>query len=410
MRERVHLVDTEQSFWQLAVIQLAGWMSLPILATSILILDVNSLGGAILTVIVGNAILWFIRLGILAMSYEGRQSTLDIARGYLGWFGSYFIAGLLLISTLAWFIAQTRSASGTLTHLISIHENGQIDQYTQLSVLLGITSAFLCMEGIVLLRRISTLIFPVLFVAFFVIIFTLPSWNLHGNGKELSLAGLSLVLATNLGITADLPTFFRHSKSWNESIKGLTVVQLVSLALGICSLCFGSIITEGFGVNEEVILSSGNEVLRTALVIFVFLSAICANVANVYSASVGWEVVAPKALVGRKEYLILGLILTTIFILVSNTFSPDWLLNVSDCALVNLSLVLVLGFMMHRALKRGPSRMEQGFYFLAWVVATGVNGMQLSDVFSSGFSPVLYSLMIVLGFVSMPLLLGKVRK
>ncbi len=69
--------------------------------------------------------------------------------------------------------------------------------------------------------------------------------------------------------------------------------------------------------------------LDFSLIVFVFLSVICANVANVYSASVGWEVLAPSALVGRKEYLILGLGLTVIFIFVSNLFSVELLLNSS---------------------------------------------------------------------------------
>ena len=398
-----HFQETNQNSWQLASIQLAGWMSLPTLATSLYILQVNSFLGAILTILVGNAILWFIRLGIIGMAHEKRQSTLDLAKVYFGTTGSYFIASLLLISTLAWFIAQTSAAGGTLTHLLALHEDPKIDQFTQMSVFLGLVSAFLCMEGIPLLRRLSTLAFPLLIIAFFTILFTLPTRDPGANTNPLSLSGLTLILATNLGLSSDLPTFFRHSKSWNTSVKGLLFIQLVSVGLGIASLYFGSIITHGFGINHELVMTSGNEILRLSLIAFIALSVISANVANVYSASVGWEVLAPAALVGRKEYLILGLSLTTIFILFSDLVPVELLLSTSDISLVNLCIILLIGSMITKKSKRAPSILLKTSYFLAWLISTGV------DLYQSLFSEQPYSLLtnilIIFAVISIALLI-----
>lgn len=371
-----NLVDTKQSYWQLTAIQLSGWTSLPILATSILVLQQNSFLGAALTIFVGNAILWFIRLGIISMSHEKRQSTLDLARDYMGNFGSHIIAVLLLLSTLVWFLIQTTAASNALTHLISLEENPKIDQFIQSSVLLGLVSTLLCMEGIVLLRRLSVIVFPVLFVTFLLILFYAPSFT-HENHRALSLSGLSLVLATNLGITADMPTFFRHSKSWGDSIKALTATQLMSLILGVASLYLGSLINGIFEVNESLLLQEDEIVLRYALILFIFISAVTANVANVYSASVGWEVIAPKALIGRQEYLILGLGLTMFYILFANVFSPDGLLGISDNALVNLSLVLVLAYVLTKTQVNGLSQFQKVSCFSAWAIATILNAIQV---------------------------------
>jgi len=382
------LVDKQQTVWQLATIQLAGWTSLPILATSILLLEENSFLGAALTIIVGNAVLWFIRFGIIAMSHKKRQSTLDISQDYLGKFGGYFIAILLLVSTLVWFIAQTTAASHSLTRLIPIYETSTIDRFTQMSVLLGVISTFLCMEGIVVLRKLSTLSFPILLIAFFVAIFILPSsLDKESSDTTFSLSGLTLVLGTNLGITSDMPTFFRHSQSWRNSIIALTVIQLISLGIGLCSLFFGSVITRSFEINEEAVLESGSIILRVSLIILVFFSVICANVANVYSASVGWEIVAPTALVGRKEYMILGLGLTMIFILLSNLFSLDLFINISDSSLVNLCLVLILGYVISRYKKKLPDKFEQKTYFIAWLLSTIINAFQFLGLLESRVSP-----------------------
>lgn len=389
----LHLPDNQQTSWQLAAIQLSGWTSLPILATSILILEKNSFLGAIFTIIVGNAILWFLRLGILSMSYEKRQSTLDISKDYLGNWGSYFIAILLLASTVAWFITQTTSASDALTHLITIQESPEIDKFTQMSVFVGIVSAFLCMEGMILLRRLCVIVFPLILVAFFAILLLVPAID-YKSDYPLSFYGLTFVLATNLGITSDLPTFFRHSASWQTSVKALTVVQLASLGLGICGLYFSSILSDGFKMSGSV-LASGNEILRLALIVFVFLSVICANVANVYSASVGWEVLAPKALVGRKEYLILGLGLTTIFILVANVFSIEFLLNVTDNSLVNLCMILIVGYVVSRIFGKLPSLGDKSIYFFGWLVSTSLNVLQFAGFIYLQLSEFAVSILVV---------------
>lgn len=387
-----HLPDTKQNWWQLASIQLAGWMSLPTLATSILVLKQNSFFGSVLTIIVANAILWFIRVQIVAMSYEKRQSTLDISRSYFGNFGTYFIAALLLISTLVWFITQTTIAGETLTHLVSLHEDPQIDQFTQMSVLLGIITSVLCMEGIGVLRRLSTYCFPILIAAFFTILLTLPKQPLSSfSNAPLSLAGLTLVLSTNLGLSSDLPTFFRHSKSWVESLNALTVIQILNMTLGLLSLYLGSLIVEGFRVNEQLVVE--NSALQISLLVFIFFSVICANVANVYSSSVGWEILAPKSLVGRKEYFILGLGLTTIFILVYGLLPMDFLLTVSDISLVNLCIILVIGSQVSRLQGKLPDRGVQTIYFLAWFGSTLLNCF---DSFaSSAWSPFVVNLAVI---------------
>jgi len=387
------LIETHQSAWQLAAILLSGWTSLPILATSLFVLKGNSFLGAVCTIVVGNAILWFVRLGILAMTYEKRQSTLDISRQYLGPVGGYFIAVLLLSSTLSWFVAQTTSASDTLTHLISLSGDVRINRFIQMSVLLGVISSFLCMEGISLLRRLSTFCFPLLVIAFFVIIFTLPPPNLDSEGR-LSLSGLTLVLATNLGITSDLPTFFRHSVNWKTAIKALTIVQLVSLFLGICSLYCGSIFDQGFEINKTLVSTNEGSLLWVALTVFVSLSVICANVAHVYSASVGWEILAPRALIGRKEYLILGLFLTYIFIMVADLFSIELAVQITDSSLVNLSLVLILGYLISRITGKLPQKGEQWAYFFAWLLATLGNGVQHSYL-SHSYSTMSASILII---------------
>lgn len=397
------LSDVHQSYWQLAAIQLSGWTSLPILSTSIIILEKNSFLGAILTIIVGNALLWFLRLGIISMSYKKRMSTLDISEEYLGNNSKYIVSALLILSTVVYFVAQTSAVSGTITSLFKINESSEINQFTQISIFIGVVSTLLCMEGMSLLKKLSTILFPILLCIFFIIIFVLPTPSNFYGEHPLSFAGLTLVLATDLGITSDLPTFFRHSRSWQDSVKALTIIQLACLGLGLLSLYFSAILNENFGINADAVFNSGSVILRYSLIIFVFLSGVCSNVANVYSASVGWEVIAPTALVGRKEYLIMGFGLSIIFILISGLFSVGFLLEFFESSLVNLCLVLIVGSMVRR-LKKYAEDYMRSTCLIAWILSTTINLCQLTWGFLSGYSLILVSLVVVLLFVSISII------
>lgn len=367
------LPDVNQTCWQLASIQLTGVLSLPILATSVIISQTSGLVDSIITLILGNALLWVIRYFIIIMSYKERKSTLDISLDYVGKVGGYFVAIFLLLSSVFWYIEQTTLASNALIFLVPIHENAEISKFIQYSVLLGIISTLLCMDGIVIIRWLCVVLLPLLGVAFVCTLFfsSTPALDFKDNGMYF--AGLPLVLGTNLGVTADLPTFFRHAKSKMACIHALTIIQLISLALSIAGIFLGTVIKPWFGVSQEQFTGSYNTLLRISLSALVFFSVVCANVANVYSASVGWEIIAP-VLAGRKEYLILGLGLSAVYILTGDLFSTSSFLDAADSGLVNLCIVLILGYFVSKAF---PTKLyEHWVYFIGWLLATLLNILQ----------------------------------
>ncbi|NGX41137.1 MAG: hypothetical protein KR126chlam4_00975 [Candidatus Anoxychlamydiales bacterium] len=317
------LPDINQNWWELASIQLTGVTSLPILLASILIIQNSNIISGILTLLIGNIILWIIRYAIIIMGHDGRKSVLDVAYVYLGKFGTYFIAILLLVATLAWFVMQTTIATNALNTLFPIKEPEEINKFAQIGVFIGIICTLLCMNGMVLLRWLSVISFPIILIAFIAIIFTSNPTIPADVTSGISLAGLPIILGTNLGITADLPTFFRHSNSLKDSLYALTAIQLFTLVFGLAALFLGAAITPWLGTHQNISFTSPSLILKISLISLIFFSTICTNVANVYSASVGWELIAP-ILAGIKEYLILGLGLTIIFILIANIFSLNF--------------------------------------------------------------------------------------
>lgn len=407
----VRFPDGNQNWWQLAAIQLTGFTSLPILASSVFIIQESNWLSAILTLIAGNLILWAFRLGIVCMSYEGRKSVLDISHEYLGRTSAYLIGVLLLAATLAWFVVETTLASDALCRLIPIDEGGEINQFFQVGVLLGILSTLICMDGMVVLRWFATLCLPILFIAFLGVIFTSDYGIPPSANSSITLAGLPIFLATNLGVTADLPTFFRHSRSLHTSLTALTAIQIISFVIGLGGLFLGSIIVPWSGVAQTD-FHTVSAALKGCLIVLVFFSVISSNVSSVYSASVGWELLAP-VFAGMKEYLIIGLSSTIIFVLAANVFSLDFLEAATGCALVNLSLVLVLGYLIRLKLKKPPTLTEQRIYFIAWLLSSVFNIFQIikwDDDFSTfliGLSVII--IVLITGF-SLEFVISKVRR
>lgn len=375
-------------------------MSLPILTPSILLLQLTNFTSAVITLILGNLILYIMRLGILAICGTSRKSTLDIARDCVGKFGGYFVAIILLLVSIAWFIAQTTIASNALTYLIHINE-GHVNRFIQTSVALGIVSTLLCMEGIKVLRYLSTYALPVLIIAFIGVLITAPRPSVTWELSSISLIGLPLIIGTNLGVTADLPTFFRHARSSRDSHLALIIIQIFTLALSLSALYLFSIINPWVGINENIHHGS---TLSFFLISLIFLSNICANVANVYSASVAWEIIAP-IFAGRKEYLILGLGLTTIFILVSNIFSVDLFLSITDGAFMNLCLVLLLAYLIQNFKKHPPTVIEKIIYLIAWLIATLLNTLLFLHLLPLNISPLYLAIIITLATTALGQLL-----
>lgn len=374
--------DGQQTWWQLAAIQITGFTSLPILASSVLIIQQNTLFNAILTLTIGNLILWAIRLGIVYMSYDGRKSTLDIAHEYLGRTAAFLIGLLLLAATLAWFFVETTLASDALCRLLSIDEGKDINQFIQIGVLLGVCSTIICMDGMVVLRWFATLCLPVLFIALVCVIFSSNYELPLPANRSLNLSGLSIFLATNLGVSVDLPTFFRHSRSLKSSLTALAAIQIIGFGIGIGGLFLGSIIVPWSGIASTD-FHSVSTILKSSLIVLVFLSVISTNASSIYSASIGWELVAP-IFAGIKEYLIIGLGSTIIFVLATDVFSLDFLEKATGCSLVNLCVILAIAFLIR--IKSGhSSRYQQVTYFAAWLVSSLVNILQIT-VFDDQYS------------------------
>lgn len=303
---------------------------------------------------------------MIMMGEKNKKSTLDIAKDYLG-LAYWAVAVVLLFATIAWYVTQNTYASNSILHLFPIDFTNKSSEYIQVVVLIGVISTLFCMEGMTLVRKCATASFPILFFLILAMLFLVPCPQVNWSLANFSLAGVPIVIATNLGVAADIPTFFRHSASKKASMQALAIISVFNLALSIIGIFFANLITPWQGINVHNPQMYDNDITRWVLITFIFLSAINANITNIYSASVAWEVLAPR--LARKEWLILGLGLVIITVLVINVFSLSWLLNFADSGLVSLTLIFIAGYLVDRHLKIGNPSHDRLACAAAWVTS-----------------------------------------
>ncbi|WP_316358966.1 hypothetical protein [Candidatus Neptunichlamydia sp. REUL1] len=390
------LTDKQQTAWQLSSIQLVVWSGLPLITTSFVISQKNSLLGALLTLFIGNLILGIIRFGVLSMSYKKRHSTLDLAGNYMGKCGRYIIAILLLASTLFWFTELMSIGTRSIIKLIFQNENVKSNQWIRISVLLGIISTLFCIGNMKLIRRLCTFTFPVLLIFLIICTYFIPvsEINMIQAQPYIPFSGFGFLIATGLGVTADFPTFFRHGASWKTAIRALIATQIICLGLGVIGIYIAPVFFELMHGHAND-WTGTTLILKYALLGFTILSTMSSNVTNIYSASVGWELLAPESFLGKKELLILGLGLTTVFTTVGDFLPAKQFAEATDLALVNLACIFIFAYIVKLKRTNQVSSIDQLVYLTTWILATIINSLQFYNVCLTQFSYLSTSLLII---------------
>lgn len=381
----------KQSVFTLTAIQVAGATSLPVLSSSIKLFHQYGFATALWILFLGNLLIWISAFVIIQMTANTTKNTLDNVRDYLGRIGGWSVGIVILISVTAYYVAQTNMATEMLISLLPFKEGYNINKFFQFGVVLGIASVLAIIQGIRGLRWLSTISFPIIIAAFLGLVLALPSQNSVAISVPSPFSGLIIGLGIGLAITVDYPTFFQHSRSKQSSLRAVTAIQAITFLIGVGGIYLGKYIDATDNLSGWYALINGTFVTKVLFVCLVVLSCLCVNALNVYSASIAWELLAPNFLLGRKEYTIIGLALTAVFILTTGIVSVDLLRTISDVALANLCIVLISGYCLRKLMAVIPLKLDQVVFFLAWLigsvitVSAGLNDHTNNYLAGSGF-------------------------
>lgn len=284
----------KQNWKQLASVQVGGAICLPLLLVGYELAKQGHPISMLFSILWGNLLLFAFALIAGAMSTKRKLTTVEYASLYFGSKGKMFFALTLFFSMLGWFAIQTQCMGGDLYRLIKQfqeHPEVQMDMWkTVLSIGLALLMIGGAFWGLQFFTYLSNICVPllVLTIGFAVYQIEATSWleALHSQTMSVNIwygKGVSLVLASSMAGTVDLPSFYRHADSPKAPLTASVANYLIAMPLiqvaGMC-LYYG---THASTINEALAAQSSLS-WQIWVLCFMLLAGWTTNNLNLYSA------------------------------------------------------------------------------------------------------------------------------
>jgi len=374
------LPDIEKQNWkQLASVQVGGAICLPLLLVGHELAKHGDPISKLFSILWGNLLLFALALIAGFMSTKRNLTTVEHASLYFGPKGRLFFAFILSCSMLGWFAIQTQSMGGDLYHYVhQLHGTGGLPAQSW-KTLLSISLAALMIAGVFFwglqfFTWLSHICIPLLIGTIgYVVYQTEPlSWIRELSLNQLSVSlwdgrGVSLVLASSMAATIDLPTFYRHADSQNAPVIASVANYLIAMPLvqiaGIC-LYYGtqaSTVSEALGTYSSL-------PWKTWIVCFMLLAGWTTNNINLYSAALSFK----SLYKGMSLSTAMGItgVIGCLLVLIPVLEQFDLALNLMGIFVVAMGGVMFTAYLLEGyGIETRPS-----FVWLAWFagMATGL--------------------------------------
>jgi purine-cytosine permease-like protein len=352
--------DHSQRWWHLSSIQLAGGIiSVPLIALGAEVLFSNGIVDALLSIIVGNAIIFFLSLCIVLMSFKERLNAIENATLIVGKKGGRILALLVLITMIGWLARQLFAGAEVL----------QVSPFfSKFSIgsLIGGIASLVTLFGIKGLKNLCIFLIIPLLLLFFLILMNVEAKAADYEiviPNKFNLAGTSLIVSSLVASIVDFPTFFRHSKSKRDSIISLLVIFVTTIVIQSMGVFLFHIFLVDKMFIKDLIF---HDVFYSHLIsMFLILSMTTSAAWNVYAASVGWESLFP-VFKDRTEYAVIGLTATLLFSAVQVNHMLVFVTDVCDTLISGIAGVLVFDFVRKKIFSPKEHAFEIPYNNLSW--------------------------------------------
>jgi purine-cytosine permease-like protein len=298
------LADSNQNFWQLACIQSSAQSVPGILLGWNLAKDFGA-GTALISIFLGNLILWLIGLSIISMSSDKKIHALENVKDFLGKTSSIVAMLILSIAFMSWYVLAIKTSVTGIKNLFPIANQSEFFSDVRLGTVLGLITALIVIGGIGAIRKFCTWAFPFIFL-FLCYTALYSNYNVDFSGSwGISLYAVLTCVAITLPGFINLPTFFRHSRSKADSFFALTLITLFDSTIASSSIIIGA--QDAYTLNFKCFWQTSTTLDCGLSVIFIVLCLICLNLVNIYFVSAGGELIFYRYW-NSKEYAIIGLL------------------------------------------------------------------------------------------------------
>lgn len=291
-----------QNWRQLASVQVGGAICLPLLLVGYELAKYQDPASTVWSIVWGNLFLFGLALVAGFLSLKRETTTAEHAFFYFGRYGKGFFGLTLALSMLGWFAIQAQCMGTDLYQLVN-----QIDPHFSTNsqewiLIFSLSLAALIIMGafwgLTFLTRMADLCVPLLVLTIGYAVYLVDQVSLIEQMFKTPVSwwdgkGVSLVFASSIAATIDLPSFYRHANHpkavvWASVSTYLVAMPLVQLA-GVC-LYHG---THAATIGEALSYSAAFE-WKVWVVIFMLIAGWTTNNVNLYSASLSLRSLSKK--------------------------------------------------------------------------------------------------------------------
>ena len=355
--------DYNQNFWELACIQSAG-SGVPVIIIGGQLAKVCGAGTALLSVCIGNLLLWLVGLAVVSMAARERKDAVENIKQYFGKYVGYIVSGILIFAFLTWYVLQLK---GNVEAIGGLSRNSHFWHSIKglVAGALGIITALLAIGGIRLIKRLCCFAFPFLLIFMIYAAITSDRMSVTFTGTwGFSLTAIAATVAITLPGVVNLPTFFRHSRSRAHSVLGLTLMALFVTLFQTLSILLDvghpSEIFQQFTINSNILKF-------LFAVTFVVLSLLCVNLVNIYFAASGLQNFIPRHWnkYGKYAYALEGMVG---LVIAHSNISFQFFENMVGNFISSLGIVLVAALLVRNVVKHRIRKFDRPINILCWGV------------------------------------------
>lgn len=352
-----HCIEYDnQHYWQLTCIQTAslGYPGVIIGKNLSYIYGPNT---AILSILIGNLILWLIGITIISMVDKTKSNAIDNVKSYIGKSGGIAFSLILLFAFFNWYAQQISLSLSALNDTLNLNNILEEHITIKIGATLGLLTALLSIGGIKMLRRITVFFFPLLICY---TIYTIISSDYSFDFKSpliLSYPAIITSVLTVLPGYINFPTFFRHSRSKSHSYFALSLITLVTAFFQISTIWMTFSNTFSSHILINLILLS----------LFLLIALTCVNLLNIYLASACIETILPQFSEG-KGYAIIGLFGTLTYTFLQISTPVQFVEDVTNSYIAILGVILVMAFLLKLIVRHRPRPLDKALNMATWIL------------------------------------------
>ena len=295
-KENVFEALTQQSWWQLSSIQIGGAICLPVIMVGQALAKNYGFISAVLAICIGNLLLLLLGLIAVHMTMQNKVTTIENAQKYFGAQGTPILALTMVICLGGWFAIQLNVMTLSFQEVCKIFfgnfSSGGLGNIIG-NLILGTLITGFAFKGMRSLNQLSNYSMPLLIGTIaYALLDHSPKPDIPKESFY-TLGGVALVIATAIAIIADMPTYYRFSKSNRDGM--ISILILFIIALPIIEIVGVYIGVRNPDANIiDALTGGGGKLWHLWVGFFLVLAGWTTNNTNLYSAAISLKAIMPS--------------------------------------------------------------------------------------------------------------------